>query len=193
MIREYCEKDEESWLRCRVLSFLHTAYYDNVLRRKETYNQPAVELVAIESGQVVGLIDVEYEREPKTVCTLCSSLGGMIWNIAVHPDFQRRGMGAQLLRAAEQKLKERGIFELEAWTRDDPWVNDWYRKSGFKKISNYLHVFIEGEEVHDAVHSSIAGLKPLEAFAHYSGEDSEKIRKKFNRVHECRGYYKKLQ
>ncbi|WP_100488400.1 GNAT family N-acetyltransferase [Sporolactobacillus pectinivorans] len=193
MIREYCEKDEESWLRCRVLSFLHTAYYDNVLRRKEKYSHSSVELVAIESGQVVGLIDVEYEREPKTVCTLCSSLGGMIWNIAVHPDFQRRGIGAQLLLAAEQKLKERDIFELEAWTRDDPWVNDWYRKNGFKKISSYLHVFIEGEEVHDAVHSSIAGLKPLEAFAHYSGEDSEKIRKKFNRVHECRGYYKKLQ
>lgn len=193
MIREYCKNDEEGWLRCRVLSFLHTAYYDNVLTKKESYTHPSIELVAVESGEIVGLIDVEYEMKPKTVCTLCSSMGGMIWHIAVHPDFQRKGIGAQLLLAAEQKLKKLGIFELEAWTRDDPWVNEWYQKNGFRKGSSYLHVFIDEEEVDRAVCSSIPGLKPLEAFAHYSGEDKEKIRKSFNRVYECRGYYKKIR
>ena len=28
-IRDYEPADEEAWLRCRVLAFLHTAYYDD--------------------------------------------------------------------------------------------------------------------------------------------------------------------
>jgi hypothetical protein len=35
-IREYVPADEASWLRCRVLSFLGTAYYDDVARFAES-------------------------------------------------------------------------------------------------------------------------------------------------------------
>ncbi|OOP68088.1 GNAT family N-acetyltransferase, partial [Heyndrickxia oleronia] len=55
-IREYHSNDEVGWLRCRALSFLHTAYYDNVLREKEHYKNPSIELIAIEDGIVVGLL-----------------------------------------------------------------------------------------------------------------------------------------
>ena len=67
IIRHYTENDEQGWLRCRVLSFLNTAYFDNVLKEKEVYKNPAIELVAIIDDQVVGLIDIEYEVEPKSV------------------------------------------------------------------------------------------------------------------------------
>lgn len=33
---------------------LDTAYYDNVLKEKEKYNNPAIELVAVEDSQIVG-------------------------------------------------------------------------------------------------------------------------------------------
>ena len=69
VIRKYNPEDESAWLRCRVLSFLHIAYFDNVLKEKEKYMNPAIELVAIEDGIVVGLIDVEYEMEERTVCS----------------------------------------------------------------------------------------------------------------------------
>lgn len=36
-IRNYKEEEEQGWLRCRVLAFLHTAYSDNVLNIKEIY------------------------------------------------------------------------------------------------------------------------------------------------------------
>lgn len=62
-IRDYKETDETEWLRCRVLSFLDTAYFDNVLRVKEKYKNSAVELVAVENKQIVGLIDVECESQ----------------------------------------------------------------------------------------------------------------------------------
>jgi hypothetical protein len=68
-VRPYQTEDEIGWVRCRVLSFLDTAYYDNVLQVKETYNNPAIELIAIEGDQVVGLLDIEYEVEEGTVCS----------------------------------------------------------------------------------------------------------------------------
>ncbi len=70
---------------------LQTAYFDNVLNKKERYENPAIELVAELDGQIVGLIDVEYEKEERTVCSKGTGLGGMIWHIAVHPDFIEEG------------------------------------------------------------------------------------------------------
>ena len=46
IIRKYEDKDELGWVRCRVLSFLDSAYFDNVLQKKEHYNNPSLELVA---------------------------------------------------------------------------------------------------------------------------------------------------
>ena len=77
---------------------------------------------------MVGLIDVEYELEDQTVCSKGEGLGGMIWHIAVHPDFSRQGIGKQLLYAAETEAKKININRFEAWTRDDRWVQNWYEK-----------------------------------------------------------------
>jgi hypothetical protein len=46
-IGDYAPADEESWLRCRVLAFLHTAYYDDVLCAKPAYANPSIALVAL--------------------------------------------------------------------------------------------------------------------------------------------------
>lgn len=192
-IRAYQENDEISWVRCRVLSFLDTAYFDNVLKEKEKYDNPAIELVAIEDDQVVGFLDVEYELEERTVCSRGEGLGGMIWHIAVHPDYRRKGIAGQLLYEAERIAKEKGLNRLEAWTRDDDWVNQWYQKNGFLNVESYLHVYLEGrDEMKDALKSEVPGFYPVHAFAHYVGEDMDVIRKRFKRVHECICYEKIL-
>ncbi|MEH7223474.1 GNAT family N-acetyltransferase [Bacillus sp. JJ1566] len=188
-IREYKSTDEVSWVRCRVLSFLDTAYFDNVLREKEKYENPSIELVAVENGLVVGLLDIEYEIEERTVCSRGSGLGGMIWHIAVHPDYRREGIGGQLLRKAEQIARTKNLNRFEAWTRDDKWVQNWYEKRGFLKVDSYLHVYLEGSE---DLESKISDLKPVYTFAHYVGKDRKMIKDKFNRVHECACYEKHL-
>ncbi|WP_053368710.1 GNAT family N-acetyltransferase [Bacillus sp. FJAT-27245] len=192
-IRPYRSGDETGWVRCRVLSFLDTAYYDNVLREKEIYENPAIELVAIKNGQVIGLIDVEYENEESKVCSRGTGLGGMIWHIASHPDFRRQGIGRQLLFEAEKAARGKGLNRLEAWTRDDDWVREWYVKNGFKKVDSYLQVYLEGkEEIREAVSSSLSGFHLVQAFGHYVGEKKESIQGRFNRVHECVCFEKKL-
>lgn len=188
IIRKYEDKDELGWVRCRVLSFLDSAYFDNVLREKEHYNSPSVGLVAEIDGKIVGLIDVEYEIEEGKVCYCNNGLGGVIWHLAVLPEHRNRGISTLLLNRAIDILKDKGIKRLEAWTRDDIWVNDWYRNRGFKLKEQYLHVYAEGNECNEVIDSKIEKLFIQNSFAHYVGENIEEIRGKFKRVHECNLY-----
>ncbi|WP_456278916.1 GNAT family N-acetyltransferase [Bacillus sp. AK128] len=192
-IRRYNADDKIGWVRCRILSFLDTAYFDNVLKEKEKYINPSIELVTVIEGQIVGLIDIEYEKQEGTVCSRGTGLGGMIWHIAVHPDFRRRGIGAKLLLEAEKISKESGINRLEAWTRDDDWVRNWYEYNHFEKVDSYLHVYIDGEEeFKGTLQSEFPKFYPVHAFAHYVGDDRDAMKKKFKRVHECFCYEKQL-
>ncbi|MFF2753708.1 GNAT family N-acetyltransferase [Psychrobacillus sp. NPDC058041] len=190
MIRPYCSTDEVGWVRCRTLAFLDTAYYENVLNKKEKYENPAIELVAELGGLIVGLIDVEYEVTERTVCSRGTGLGGMIWHIAVHPDYRRQGIGEALLKEAEKLAILLGLNRLEAWTRDDEWVNNWYEKNQFLKVDSYYHVFMEGSELNGVIEANISKMYPATVFAHYIGQEIDMLKTKFKRIHECVCYEK---
>jgi GNAT superfamily N-acetyltransferase len=192
LIRPYADADERGWLECRVLSFLDSAYFDAVEREKQHYDNPGIELVAEMQGRIVGLIDVECEREPGTVCWDRPGLGGMIWHLAVLPEFRRRGVASRLLETAEQAVRREHVERLEAWTRDDDWVQRWYESRGFEQIYSYLHVYVHGRSELEGVVSSELDLRPVKLFAHYTGEAKEKIRSRFERVHDCVLYERRL-
>jgi GNAT superfamily N-acetyltransferase len=194
IIRRYEPRDEQGWVRCRILAFLDSAYFDNVLRDKEHYEHLTIELVAEIDQQIVGLIDIEYETEAGSVCSERKGLGGMIWHNAVHPDYRKKGIATALLQEAEMVARQQGIVRFEAWTRDDVWVNQWYEKQGFEWMDSYLHVFIEGSnEINTALTNNIPKLFTIQAFSHYVGDEKNEIKRAFKRVHECSLYEKRLQ
>jgi GNAT superfamily N-acetyltransferase len=192
LIRSYVDADERAWVECRVLAFLDSAYFDAVEREKEHYKRPSIELVAEMDGTIVGLIDVECEEEPGTVCEDRPGLGGMIWHIAVLRDFRRQGIGSRLLAAAEEAARARGIERFEAWTRDDPWVQKWYESHGFEQIRSYLHVYMHGRSEITGVVRAGLELKPVRIFAHYTGDRRDEIRARFERVHDCVCYERRF-
>lgn len=187
-VREYKDTDNLQWVRCRVLSFLDSAYFDNVLREKEHYENPSIELVAEVDDKIIGLIDIEYETEKGTVCDNTDELGAMIWHLAVLPEYRKLGIATLLLGEAINMLQIKEIKKLEAWTRDDKWVNDWYKNRGFTLKESYLHVYAESNECDKITQSKINELIICNSFAHYIGEDKETIKKEFRRVHECNLY-----
>jgi ribosomal protein S18 acetylase RimI-like enzyme len=192
-VRPYREDDERGWVVCRVLSFLGSAFFDDVRTAKERYEHPAIELVAERDGEIVGLIDVECEDEPGSVCEDRPGLGGMIWHLAVHPDHQRLGIATELLREAERRARARGVVRLEAWTRDDVAPRAWYEERGFELVHSYLHVYVELEEgLRSMFPISADGLRPVRMFAHYVGDERDDVRRRFARVHEDVLYERRL-
>ena len=184
-IRRYEDSDEQGWVRCRVLGFLDSAFFDDVRREKEHYDGPAVELVAVADGLVVGLLDLELEPPP-AVLWETDARAGVIWHVAVHPDHRRRGIGSALVEQALELACGSGLEIVQAWTRDDPWVHAWYEACGFQKRYSYLHVYLQPDEVAGEVTMRTEGLRPVLAFAHYVGgaPGEDELRARFKRTHD---------
>jgi ribosomal protein S18 acetylase RimI-like enzyme len=184
-VRTYEPADEVGWVRCRVVSFLGSAFWDAVERDKERYEHPAIELVAEDKGEIVGLLDVECETP---ALADRPGVGGMMWHLAVHPDHQRQGVASALLEEAERRARERRLERLEAWTRDDAHVQRWYESHDFVLIDAYLHVYLE----RDDLRQFDGELRLVKAFAHYTGDRPDEIRQQYTRVHDDVLYEKQL-
>ena len=161
-------------------------------REKGRYKHPAIELVAEDegNGEIVGLLDLEVELEPGALADR-PGRGGMIWHLAVHPDHQRQGVASALLEEAERRARARGLERLEAWTRDDAHVQRWYNAHGFAPIDEYLHVYLERDDLR-TLDGQIGELRLVKAFAHYTGDRPEEIRQRYGRVHDDVLYEKHL-
>ena len=186
-IRSYQTGDEQQWLRCRVLAFLHTAFYDDVLREKPRYDNRSIELVAVDHD-VLGFLDIELEAVPGTICAGLAGLGGMIWNLGVHPDHRRRAIARHLLDEGTRRARSMGMTALQAWTRDDAAARAWYEAAGFRRVFSYWHVYLDSAPLA----TPIPGLHPVQTFAHYVGPDIDAVRPHCRRVHECARYQLEL-
>lgn len=175
-VRPYAAADEHSWLRCRVLGFLNTAYFDDVLHAKPHYEH-AIELVAIDRSSVVGVIDIAIDGSTATIET-----------IAVDPTLVRRGVGTALLDEAKRRLPA-SVGTLDAWTRDDAQANGWYSARGFLETFRYLHVYATSdEEAGKAISGTRHGMVMAKGFFHARIEEESLLRESFRRVHVCRRY-----
>ncbi|KDP92525.1 MULTISPECIES: GNAT family N-acetyltransferase [Clavibacter] len=181
-IRAYSPADESGWIRCRALSFLGSQYFDDVLPRRPEPAEPSVALVAADpDGTIVGILDIGVEDALATIDT-----------VAVHPDHQGRRIATTLLETAVPLLAGTGATELDAWTREDPAANAWYRGVGFVEQTRYLHVFV-GDGDDTSGFTTPEGLgRPVLTFLHAAVEREAEMRARFRRVHVCRRYVQPL-
>jgi len=181
-IRPYEPRDEADWLQCRLLSFFDTDYYDDVKIAKTPLPSDSIQLVAEHEGRIVGLIDVELGGD------LDGELA-TIDSIAVLRDDRRHGIGRALLDRAIDLLPAH-VRQLDAWTRESPGANAWYRHSGFVEEQVYLHVY-RGEW--DPEFAGPAGLSsPVIAFMHAPLALEVELRATYARVYRCRRYVQRV-
>ncbi len=178
-VRDYEAADEQGWLYCRVLSFLGTPYFDDVMTAKQSPELGA-ELVAVQDGTVVGVLDLSVDGDLATIDT-----------IGVHPDHQHLGIGTVLLARARQRAAALGAATIDAWTRDHEPALRWYRARGFTESDHYLHVYADhyadAREPAEAV-SFRPGLTPIKVFLHATLDREAELRAAFSRVHVCRRF-----
>ncbi len=109
----------------------------------------------------------------------------------MHPDAQRRGLASALLDTALAALPA-GVGSIDAWTREDPAANSWYRARGFSERHRYLHVYKSCDEPEDGFRCPEGLTGPVAAFAHAPIELETSMRQRFRRVYVCRQYYREL-
>jgi GNAT superfamily N-acetyltransferase len=176
-VRTYADHDESGWLRCRVLSFLGTAYFDDVATSRPRYDEPSVELVSVLDGAVVGVLDLTLPDDAAEAAT--------VETVAVHPDHQGAGIGTALLTEAVRRAQGR-CAEVEAWTRDDAGTLAWYRSRGFTEDSHYLHVHVDHDEEVTPEGDRLDGMRLVKGFFHSDLDREAELRRRFRRVHVCR-------
>lgn len=181
-LRPYQPADETSWLRCRVLSFLGSQYFDDVRTSRTVLQDPSIALVAVigtpPEETVVGILDVEISGAAATIETL-----------AVHPDHQQSGIATALLQAGLARLRDQGVETLDAWTREDGAANSWYRRNGFTEKYRYLHVYLSWWEEPGEGFATPEGLSlPVMAFMHASIDQEARMRSQYRRTYICRQY-----
>lgn len=85
-IRKYEITDENEWVKCRVLSFLDSSYYNDVLTHRENYSNEAICFVAEENDKIIGLIEAEIENQVGDLCVAGNKIGAVIWHLAILPE-----------------------------------------------------------------------------------------------------------
>lgn len=122
-IRPYRKEDESAvsqlWGECFPDSPLHNRPAEDI-RRKLTV-QRELFLVALLDGQLVGTAMAGYDGHR-----------GWVYYVAVSPQHQRRGVGAALMKQAEEKLIDLGCTKLNLQVRtSNTAVITFYKSLGY--------------------------------------------------------------
>jgi len=188
IIRPYNASDEERWLKCRLVSFHDSAYYDDVYTKKPIFDNPSLELVAEIDGKIIGVLDLEKDNKDGSICYCKSGSGAMVWTIAVLPDYRRFRIASQLILKVVDWAKIKDIDFIEAWTRDDKWVLDWYESVGFSKFHSYWHIYFKGDNAKSLFESNDKDISPQSVFAHSNNNPKTLDQNKIDRFYKCSGY-----
>lgn len=60
--------------------------------------------------------------------------------VKVNHQFRRNGLGTQVLKFFEHKMKEQGVRQISLDAKTQTYLGDWYAKLGYKQITNYIRV-----------------------------------------------------
>ena len=109
IIKPYNPTNEKNWLKCRLLSFYDSAYYDDVYTSKPIFNNLSLELVAELNGEIIGILDLEKDNNEGSICYCKSGIGAMVWTISVLPEYRRFGIASKLVLKAMDWAKNKNI------------------------------------------------------------------------------------
>ena len=90
---------------------------------KNTWYWGRTHTIVIRNGH--GLVNVSIENDNLKVAT--------IHGLSVTEDYRGLGTGRTLIWEAEQEAHEMGANRIEICVENGSWVEDWYKRCGYKK------------------------------------------------------------
>ena len=112
MIRPATPEDAEATARVHVDSWAaaYTLAGPSLEQRLEQHRRFPATFVAEVEGEIVGFVGVGPSRD--------ADAEGELYTIYVHPDHWRGGIGRELIRAGEERMRELGYRTVVLWVLD---------------------------------------------------------------------------
>ena len=122
VIRQCLEDDIESVLELWLAAGSTPSITDTRETMLITVNSPAASMILADIGGTVG----------GSVIAGFDGWRGNVYRLAVHPDFQRRGIARRLVTAAEDWLRARGVKRIGAVVeKDHAWATGFWDSTEF--------------------------------------------------------------
>ena len=98
------------------------------------WNDPGKDIAFARSGPASDLlVMVDSETVVASVMVGHDGHRGIVYYVATHPDFQRKGLGAAAMGAAEHWLTQRGVWKLNLLVRpENEAVQSFYESLGYE-------------------------------------------------------------
>jgi ribosomal protein S18 acetylase RimI-like enzyme len=107
-----------------------------IQERPDYAGSPSTRLVAVQGDELVGLIDVQYDRHLGDICFNKDSLGGYVLEFGRLPEFAGQRLGERLMAAAREDALRLGYHRLEYWSQDRR-AQRFYRRAGLNEIGRH--------------------------------------------------------
>jgi ribosomal protein S18 acetylase RimI-like enzyme len=143
VISKYVPDHENKWLQCLKEAFYFSPYYDTLMKVKPGYENPSIELVAFDSSNLVGFLDIEVIPEEDQFCRTPEEniTCGQIALIGVHPDYHQRGIATRMFETAiTNDFHDHKIDRLEVFFRKDDTILKWVESVGFIQCAKYYEI-----------------------------------------------------
>jgi len=90
------------------------------------------------NNKIIGCGGINYEPDKNAAI--------ISWDI-IHPDFQRKGLGKELLTYRIDRIKKMGIYP-QVIVRTSQFTNKFYKKNGFKLIETVKDYWAKGIDLY---------------------------------------------
>jgi len=141
-IRDYEDRDEKEWMIVHAIILTTSHAWNYSIQQRPVYTNDSVRLVALDGEKIVGLMDVEIESTPGTLCLMKDSIGGYVLEIGRLPEYAGHDIGRALIREAKERLIAKGVRRMEFWTQDEN-AQRYYQHLGMREIHRHYRFRIK--------------------------------------------------
>lgn len=159
-VRPYADADEAEWMRVHaiIMSTSHAWNY-TIQERPQYEGYESTRLVATHEGRIVGLTDVQYDREAGEICFVKDSRGGYVLEFGRMPEYGGAGIGDKLMEATIADAKAKGVRRLEYWTQERR-AQKFYLRRGMLEIGRHYRFRMKPpKEIEDYLMQDLVGVE----------------------------------
>jgi len=159
-VRPYTDADEAEWMRVHAIIMSISHAWNYAIQERPVYgDSESTRLVATHEGCIVGLTDVQYDREAGEICFVKDSRGGYVLEFGRLPEYGGVGVGDKLIEATIADAKAKGIHRLEYWTQERR-AQKYYIRRGMTEIGRHYRFRLKApKEVEDYLMQDLVGVE----------------------------------